>query len=670
MSGSRTRQGGLASSVSELSPPAPARPWTGWPIFAIATIVVATAAAYAGSFRGVFVFDDGGTLLENPTLHGLWSALFPPNTGIPVAGRPVANLSFALNRAVTGDRAWGYHAGNLLIHVGAALTLFGIVRRTLIRKFEEAGGGVGTMGQGAALPLAFAVALLWALHPLQTEAVTYLSQRVESLMGLFYLLTLYAFIRAIDGEAGSAAEGEAAAGAGAEGRGGGLRWKIACFASCLLGMGTKEVMVTAPVMLFLYDCTFVSSGPRTAWRARKRLYLALAATWIPLVALVLHTGTRGGSAGFGSEVSWQAYSFTQIRAVALYLRLAVWPHPLIADYGRTLGGPTGEMLADFILLLGLVWLTGWGLWRRSPWGFLGAWFFVILSPSSSVVPVSTELIAERRMYLSLAAAVSAAVFGWAAGVAAISRARSWPAGRTRWIGGAALGALAAALAATTANRNRVYESTLGFWRDVVEKLPDNAGARNNLGNALAEGGDLPGAEAQLRAALKLVPGYATAHYDLGNVLLTRGRADEAIEHYQIALSSLATQPLARRGLAVAAYRVANGLMQRGQPAAAAEYYRKSVEFGPNFVDARVNYGGVLMTLGRPWEAANELRAAEKLEPNSADIHNDLGGILAQSGQLAEAGAEFAEALRLKPDYKEARDNLERVRRLQGAGAQP
>ncbi len=440
-------------------------------------------------------------------------------------------------------------------------------------------------------------------------------------------------------------------------------------AFCLLGMGTKEVMVTAPVMVWLYDRTFVSGTAPALCRARWKYYLALAATWIPLALLVAHTGTRGGTAGFGSEVSWKAYSFTQIRAIALYLRLAVWPSPLIADYGRTLGGPPIEMIGSFLALAILGALTLWGVGRRSAWGFLGAWCFVILSPSSSVVPVATEFIAERRMYLSLAAVVTAGVVGIFAGGRVVGRALGWARGREQLLGMWAVAVVACALGLVTANRNQVYRSVLSFWRDVVEKLPDNAGARNNYGNALAESGDFPEAERQLRISLQLVPGYATAHYDLGNVLVSLGRPDEAIDHYKIAVASAATHEVARGALGVAAYRVANGLLDRGRPAEAAEYYRTAVALRPDLVDAHVNYGGVLMVLDRPWEAANELRAAEKLDPKSADIHNNLGGILARSGQLAEAQAEFAEALRLKPDYAEARDNLERVRRMQGA-AQP
>ena len=169
--------------------------------------------ADSNSFGGVFVLDDVRAIVRNPTIRTLWPLSVPlsPPSESTVSGRPVANLSFALSAALAAERpaAAGadglapgqfvaldptpFHAGNLLIHLAAALALFGVVRRTLLsprlRDWFEA----------AAAWLAFAVALLWVVHPLHTSAVTYIVQRVESLMGLFYLLTLYCAIRASDG---------------------------------------------------------------------------------------------------------------------------------------------------------------------------------------------------------------------------------------------------------------------------------------------------------------------------------------------------------------------------------------------------------------------------------------------------------------------------------------
>ena len=181
-----------------------------------------------------------------------------------VGGRPVVSLTLAINYALGGMNVWGYHAVNLAIHILAAWTLFGVMRRTLLLPALQERFG------SAATPLALAAALLWTIHPLQTESVTYVIQRTESLVGLFYLLTLYCVIRGADVRPASDRPGTRAPSA----------------ASCLLGMATKEVMVTAPLIVLLYDRTFLAGSFREAWRRRCGLYLALAATWGVVAAAV------------------------------------------------------------------------------------------------------------------------------------------------------------------------------------------------------------------------------------------------------------------------------------------------------------------------------------------------------------------------------------------------
>ena len=297
-----------------------------------ATVIVLTVwAAYANSFSAPFVFDDLKSVVQNPTIRHLWppsEVLSPPNDATGAGGRPVLNLSLALNYAVGGLDVRGYHVMNTLIHALAALTLFGIVWRTLRRPVL-----VDRFGSAAG-PLALGVALLWALHPLQTESVTCIVQRSESLMGLFYLLTLYGFIRAVETPAPR-------------------RWEIFTGVVCLLGMATKEVMVSAPLLVLLYDRTFVAGTFRAAWRQRGSLYLGLAGTWLLLFWLVAHSSQRGGVAGFGLGLSGWHYALTQCRAIILYLSLAFWPSPLVIDYGTGFVRQLNEVWPQALLLLAL-----------------------------------------------------------------------------------------------------------------------------------------------------------------------------------------------------------------------------------------------------------------------------------------------------------------------------
>ena len=229
---------------------------------------------------------------------------------------------------------WSYHALNLAIHLLAGLALFGVVRRTLSQpvlrpRFGDAG-----------LPLACAIAGLWLLHPLQTESVTYVIQRTESLAGLFYLLTLYGFIRATESGEKMVGPSTSSGLSPPSGVGGqerrpkaGIGWFAISFAACLLGMATKEVMASAPLLVLVYDRTFVTGGFRAALRQRRRYYLALAATWILLGCLVVSTHNRGGTTGFDTGLSPAIYLLSQCYAIVVYLKLSFWPHPLVFDYG-------------------------------------------------------------------------------------------------------------------------------------------------------------------------------------------------------------------------------------------------------------------------------------------------------------------------------------------------
>ena len=249
------------------------RPISAWTL-GLAALVLAGAAAWAyrNSLTAPFVFDDVMAIERNETIRHLWppDALLHPAFDTSVSGRPVLNFSFALSHALGGGRIEGYHAGNVLIHVLAGLALFGIVRRTLARRAVPEEPEAGAL-------LAFAVALLWLVHPLQTESVTYVIQRAEALMGLFYLLTLYGLVRAADREAAGKP---------------GTPWLVASVLCCLLGAATKEVTATAPVLALLYDRTFVGGSFREAWRRRRAYYLALGSSWVLSAWLVLGTKSR------------------------------------------------------------------------------------------------------------------------------------------------------------------------------------------------------------------------------------------------------------------------------------------------------------------------------------------------------------------------------------------
>jgi protein O-mannosyl-transferase len=572
-----------------------------------AGLVLGALAAYHNSFSGPFLFDDVPAIPGNPTITRLATALAPPSGGLTVSGRPILNLSFAINYALGGTDVLGYHLGNLLIHICAGLALFGIVRRTL--------PAVGISGFKFQVS-SFFIALLWLVHPLQTESVTYVVQRAESLMGLFYLLTLYCFIRYAENPSDRSAFRFQVSGFSLQFR---SLSALLSVAACLLGMCTKEVMVSAPVIVFLYDRTFVSGSFKAAWNARKRYYGALAATWLVLAVVAGTSGSRGGSAGFGTGIPWQLYLLTQFGAIVRYVGLALWPHPLVFDYGGELVRSTGAVLPQLLVVLGLAGVTAWGVVRNTALGFAGIAFLAVLAPSSSIIPVATETIAEHRMYLALAP-VLAVVVG---GLGALSRRLPGGPEQGRWLPGI-LAVAAVVLAAATVSRNETYRSEEALWRDTLAKRPGNARAHYDLGVLCLGKADTAGAKAQFDEAIRLAPDYADAYVNRGNLLQKEGRLEEAVADFG-----------------------------------------KAIEFKPGSAEAHNDLGMALATTGAVDRAIPQFAQAVRLNPGFADAHANLGTALASSGNLSDGLAELQEAVRLDPGSIHARTNLGLVLRAAG-----
>ena len=603
------------------SSPGCARPWDrpGAAALVLAGLAAAGAAAYANSFSVPFFFDDRDSITNNPTIRHLWppwGMLAPPSAGQSVAHRPLANASLALNYALGGLGVEGYHGFNLAIHVLAAFALYGVVRRTLLQPVLRDRYG------GAAGPLAGLCALWWLVHPLLTESVTAVVERTESLMGLFYLATLYAAIRAL----GSPRPG---------------RWRTAAVLFCAAGMATKEVMVTAPLMVSLYDRTFAAGSFRAAWRERRGFYLALALTWGLLAWLEIGGGgmTRGGTAGFSGRVAWWQYLDTQFYALVRYLRLSFWPHPLVFDYGTYLVGSAAVIVACGAIVIGLALATAIALWRRPVLGFAGAWFFAILAPTSSVVPVITQTMAERRMYLALPAVLVPLV------LALYGRLRAWllPVG------------LAVALAgiAGTLARNRDYHSARSIWENTVAHWPDGPRGHINLASALiTDAATRDEAIRQLDLAIRLQPEFGQAHLDRGSALaLMPGREAEAAAAFQRGLQLLPGSALGHSNYGQLLVRLP------GRRAEGLTELREAIRLEPGLAEAHAALGEALAKqAGAESEALAQLEIARNLQPDSAEAQNNLGLVLYRAGRLPEALAAYAEALRLRPGYVPAHFN--------------
>jgi tetratricopeptide (TPR) repeat protein len=657
-----------------------------------ACLIAAGVLAYSNSFDGPFIFDDRLSIPQNATIRHLWPITGPlhvPGEGRTVDARPVLNLSLALSYALSGYAVWGYHLLNLIIHLLAALTLFGVVRRTapllagpaaapsrLPAEGPLAPGAPGirrTLVPTAATALALAIALVWELHPLQTESVTYMIQRAESLMGLFYLLTLYGFIRA-----------ETA------GLRGATAWRFASWLACLAGMGTKEVMVSAPLIVLAYDARFVAGSWRTALRLRRGYYLALAATWIPLAVLVIHSRSRGGSTGTNEAVGPLQYWLTQPGAITRYLRLTFWPAGQVFNYGAVWVESVKALAAPILVVGGLMVATAYGLLRRAGggWanvGFLGLWFFAVLAPSS-LVPGALQTVVEHRMYLASIPVIAGVALGL---VAAGRRHRLWGPGAV-----AALGlALALPCAWATHRRNTDYASAVAIFLHDVAVQPDNPDAQAGLGSEYLRESRADLAVAPLRAAARLKPAWMLPEYDLGVALVILNQPAEAEAHYRKAMREDPDMDLyrvsfflfqiqqgrreeamrelgdwirAKPSRAITLRATARRLERTKQTAGLIALSETLVRVLPDEPSTHIDLGVALAQLGRLAEAIDCYRDALRLDPVSAEAHYDLGQALAADHRPTEALAEFRAALKSRPNFTMAHLRLADVLAQSGA----
>jgi len=657
--------------------------------------------AYANSFKDVFVYDDAKWVVavapkraEHPIINSL------------KARRPLVDLSLALNYHLDKLNPWGYHLFNLAVHLLAGLTLFGVIRRTLLlapngsarprnkptnrarpnrspkpnrkaaakparaERKDASADRQRLLGPQSACWFAFAVALIWIVHPLQTQCVTYVIQRGESMMGLFYLLTLYCVIRSATTTRSALI----------------VLWSLAAVLACISGMASKAVMVTAPIVILLYDRIFLTRSFAATLRRRWWLYISLAATWGVLILVgvargVLNahpTGTATVGFGYKAITPWQ-YALTEPGVILRYIRLSFWPTGQVLDYGSGGDGwavakSIGQAALPLAVVVALLLITIVALFKRPRLGFVALWFFAILAPTSSFIPIK-DPIYEHRMYLSLAAVIVLALAAawWLAG--RLTRPRRAPrAGnrpplqnvrRTNSLCVASSVAIAVVLTVATHQRNKVYASKIAMWKNIVQTRPENPRGHNNLGKHLLDiakkdPARLPDAIKELRAAVTLKEDFLAAQYNLGNALARARQYDEAIRCYDKALSL-------KPDFIDAHIMRGNALTDANRLQEAETAFRNALKTAPPKTSpiligrAHFNLGNTLFRLGRLDEARQEYRQAIAIDHRHFKAWYGVGSTLFQEGKYKEAIAAFQKALKINPNHPESRQAIKRCR---------
>lgn len=578
-------------------------------VVATGVLVGVVVAVYLPAIGAPFIFDDAAAILENESIRRLHPLVgtterpgpLRPPVGSPLAVRPLINASFAVNYHFGRFDPAGYRAVHLVAHPLAALILWRLVARLL--RLPHFRGRFSRVAE----PVAWLSALIWAVHPVNSETVVYLTQRTELFVGLAAFTAWYASLRYW-------------AAAGRVRRG---LWIVVAASASLAGMLSKEVMVPAVGLIPAFDLLLRGRSVRRAFAESWPLYVTLAISAVPL-AWIYASGIRTPGGGFDMGVSVIDWWLTQARVLFLYLRLAVWPHPLQIHHHF----PNEIALAEAwpwavgtgVIVIGTVWL----LVRRSAVGFAGLVFFAILSPTL-LIPLPGEAAAERRMYIPLAAILPLGVAGGCRLIARLRSSRSPASGsvrsETRPLGlleiapVAVVATVLAGLLAVVANRRAaVYQNEWDLWVDVRTHQPDSPVAPINLGTILAENGDPHAALGYFRQAVNLAPELYLARFNFARSLEATGDELLAIEHYRHATR-------VRPEDAASHYNLGRLLETYGDPLDAIDHYGQAIEADPSFAAAHGNLAVLLFARGDPDEAIASFETAFRLQPDLPNAMN-------------------------------------------------
>lgn len=620
--------------------------------FMATAIILVGFIAYANSFQGVFLLDDHTAILWHPRVHDYhWRYLFSA-----ASTRPVTELTFALNYQLGRENTFGYHLVNLLIHLSAALLLFDLLQMTL-RKSAL------TVEPKQACWFAFAVSVVWIAHPLQTQSVTYIVQRGESLASLFYLGCLNFTARGAYGKVH-------------------WPWYLAALLCCLLGMASKQIAFTAPIVVLLYDRMFLASSWKELLIKRGWVYLG----FLPIMAWVFSepflelTHMASGevqateskqpvdiSAGFKLETisPWQ-YLCTQAGVILHYLRLSLWPHPLVLDYSWPVANEFSEYAIPGALVLMMLIASVIGYFYGSPLGFVGLAFFLILAPTSSIMPIQ-HLCVEHRMYLPLACVIIACV--WL--VVRLANRMIQEIKMRQIFLATLLCVCVVAFSSRTIARNLDYSSGLKVWASNLKNQPASLIALTNYTHHLVENNQIESALIYARKAVELKSNSADARLNLAAAEIKYGILLQdktlSVKHLRSALQHLFAaerffkQQRKNYRLSVTYSNLAAAYFKLDDFKNSLKYCLLTVKLNPKDAGSYHLMGDNLAMLKRYQESYNAFRMAAQLGLANQDLYFGWGQVCSFIGVqykdpeiLEEASKHFTKTLALNPDFTLAR----------------
>ena len=586
---------------------------------------------YGNTILNSFHFDDIPSILEKPWIRG-WDKI--PQFIFSVFQRPLVILSFNLNYAISEFEVWSYHVFNICFHIIASLLVFKFVQQIMFFLKD-----ISNTKYPHLFSWPYIAALVFALHPLSTQSVTYISSRSSILATIFYLSGLILFFRGFGERKFHKNPG-----------------RIYFFGSAIflfLGGVTKEIIVTFPAALFLFHYYFISIESPEKWISKNLKWILL--LLIPLFAGVGYKQFLGG--GFltasSAELSSSTWFLTQTSVVPFeYFRKFLFPFNLNLDISFPILSnwlnPKNWMGIFSLGLLITLWIRiSIGIKKKGPWeiekrcaGFSLAWIFLTLLPTSSFIPL-LDAVMEHRTYLPLVgfALLATAILSWAYRTVTSLNSNDLPISLVQ----TGMLLILVLFSMIIIDRNKVWKDELTLWADARQKSPGLVRPYNNLGEAHDKLGNYDQAIGEFKEALKINPKYFFGLNNLGNIYGKQGKYEEAISYFQKALHQ-------KSDYSPAYYNIARAYHLIGKKQEAAESYRKAIQFNPYFEQAFYNLAYLSMELSGFDEAIENFNKFIKMQPNHSRAHFGLGNALMVKGQLDLAMLEYRLSGKLDPTF--------------------
>lgn len=567
-------------------------------VILLTALLLLAALVYSRAISAPFYFDDYPNIVSFQGIKDFKYILH--NDELPSGAlveffprRIVGYLSLAVNYHLHGLDVKGYHAFNILVHLLNTLLVYALVRVTF-KTPKMAGIGLGAWS----FEIAFMTAALFALHPLQTQGVTYIVQRFMSLSAMFYLSSLLCYVHArLQAHAWRR-----------------WIWFLISIVSCFLAMKTKECALTIPLAMLLYEYAFFEGRGGKRW--------AMAGLMLLMLLVVPAQMFKGGfqmemveeATRLQSNLQRHEYLFTQLRVVATYLRLLVLPINQNLDYDYPIYREFTSLpvLSSFALiasmLAGAMYMLLKGRRGRPELllpGFGVMFYFLALSVESSIIPIE-DVIFEHRTYLANAGLMLAA-----------SCVACMTMGRLKDMRPLLVGFLAivVAMSLATYSRNALWADNRAFWADVVSKSPQKARPIYNLGLAYHRLEKLEEAQRYYLQALEFGPRYVKAHNNLGSIYLKQGKFESAIKHLEQAVAISPTYSKAHLNLGTAYITIGRAFRQDAAVIKGIDEVALSMQYGSPEADGYYNLGLAYEHLRQVQQALNYYRKTLELDPS-------------------------------------------------------